>query len=722
MSDAATNPSALIMVVSASTLPAHVGDRVPRFVLDQALAFAALGSTVHLLAPHAPASRAICWPRQEALRVTQWRFGYAPLRWEVLTDHGIMPALRERPWLVLAVPALVIAQFFALWRLVRRVRPNVIYAHWFTPQAITACAVAWLTRTPFGFTTHASDVAVWQRFGVLGRHLVRKVTMRATFITAVSTQTASRLKGFFDEPSQIWLEQRLKIIPMGVELTARFSSQGDPYHAVIVARLVEKKGIGVLLEAWPTVLAAVPKARLTIAGAGPLDEQLRATIRGRGLAVDMPGYLAGQAKADLLASAGVVVQPSVVATDGDTDGLPVALLEGIAAGCVPVASDASGAQDIIEAGKNGYLVPSGDATALARALITAMTLPEEDRRAMLHRGRQLASDLAWPRVAREHLAVLAEATPPFQKRSIDPSRNRRIKAAFFAAIVVAFGWFLWKLDWASLQRVDIVPELLVLALAITWAYRYYGVLIWRIVLTQLGAHSLPPFRVLVEVYAKAWLARYIPGTVPWIAGKVYLAAEQGISKSRLAVSSIVEAGAQIVGTGIVSTGLLVFDGRVGEAAPYFQMLATAGTAIAAVAMIPLVFNRFIALGMRLFQRDIKVVVSWESVGTPVGLHAGGTMISGLGFVVLSHSLLPALTASDSLFLIGAFGLSGVAGMLTPLVPAGLGTRDGAQLLLLLAIMPAPEAALLVIASRLSSALVDVLFWVGAVSARRTLPA
>jgi glycosyltransferase involved in cell wall biosynthesis len=123
----------------------------------------------------------------------------------------------------------------------------------------------------------------------------------------------------------------------------------------------------------------------------------------------MPGYVAGEAKARLLASAGVVVQPSVIAGDGDSDGLPVALLEGIAAGCIPVASDASGAQDFIETGQQGYLIPSNDAPALARAIIAAMTLADAERQSMLDAGRQLIRGLTWPQVARKHLALLTAA-------------------------------------------------------------------------------------------------------------------------------------------------------------------------------------------------------------------------------------------------------------------------------------------------------------------------
>lgn len=304
----------------------------------------------------------------------------------------------------------------------------------------------------------------------------------------------------------------------------------------------------------------------------------------------------------------------------------------------------------------------------------------------------------------------------------DPTPTRRpwvrwVKVAFFVAIAVALVWYLARIDWSELDGVTLRPELLVLALVLALAFRYLGVGIWRVVLTQLGATRLPRFSILADVYAKAWLARYIPGTLPWIAGKIYLAAEQGISKSKLAVSSIVEAGAQVVGVGALSLALLTIDGRIGEVAGFFRVLALVGAIVLAVAILPPVFNRIVALGMRVLKRGTATVVSWRGVGTPVALYATGAVVSGLSYVAFTHALLPGVTAADTWYLVGAFGLAGVVGMLTPLVPSGLGTRDGAQLLLLLVIFPAPEAALIVVASRVWTAAVDVLFWAGAQGAR-----
>ncbi|PKQ25030.1 MAG: hypothetical protein CVT64_11850 [Actinobacteria bacterium HGW-Actinobacteria-4] len=285
-----------------------------------------------------------------------------------------------------------------------------------------------------------------------------------------------------------------------------------------------------------------------------------------------------------------------------------------------------------------------------------------------------------------------------------------MKTVFFGAIGVALCWYFLTVDWSALHGVTFRPGLLALALVVALAFRYLGVVVWRLVLRQLGADALPPLPVLADIYAKAWLARYIPGTLPWIAGKVYLAAEHGIAKTKLAVSSVVEAGAQVVGVGALSLALLALDGRIADVAPFIRVVAVVGALALACVMLPPVFNRMIHLGARLVRRDIQVSVSWRGVGSPVALYAVGAVVSGLSYVAFSHAIITNLTWGDTAYLIGAFGLAGVVGMLTPLVPSGLGTRDSAQLLLLLVILPVPEAALLVLASRVWSALVDVVFW------------
>ncbi|WP_169816441.1 lysylphosphatidylglycerol synthase domain-containing protein [Demequina soli] len=310
----------------------------------------------------------------------------------------------------------------------------------------------------------------------------------------------------------------------------------------------------------------------------------------------------------------------------------------------------------------------------------------------------------------EQSATDAESIPQPAPRKPRRMRSVIIRWAFYLLIIAAFGYFIATVDWASLEGASVNWGWLVLASVIALGFRYLGVIVWRRVLTRLGAHELPRFRTMSDIYAKAWLARYVPGTVPWIAGKIYMAAQHGISKSKLAVSTLVEAAAQVVAVGTVSLLMLAVDPRIGEVSPFFRVVVAIGAVLGLVAMAPPVFNRLLAFGLKILKRGTPVEVGWRLVSEALGLYAFGALLSGAAFALMTRAVAPEVQSSDMLFLIGAFGFSGVVGMLTPLVPSGLGTRDATQMALLLIVLPASTAALVVLVSRVWSAAVDVLFW------------
>jgi glycosyltransferase involved in cell wall biosynthesis len=402
------------VLVMASTFPASPTDPVPAFVHDQVLALATAYPDIewHVLAPHDRRSQT----RDEVrhARFTEHRFHYAPRRAERLAGRGIMPAIREARWLYLVVPLLFLGEYVALRRLLKRLRPAVVYAHWFTPQALVA---SWAggRRTPFVFTTHASDVEIWHRVPVLGARLVRRATRRARALTAVSSRSMAKLASFFDGP----VPAPSAIIPMGVDVTPPAEGQRDAARAALgiapdermhlfIGRLVEKKGVEYLIDALAGAGRDLGAWKLVIAGDGPLRAALeaRAEAAGIGDRVRFSGFVSGEEKSRHLAAADVMVVPSVIAADGDAEGLPVALLEGLAAGLACVATFESGADDILTDGVDGYLVPQRDALALRAGLDAVADLDTRAASELSTRARELAARFAWPSVAEQHYAHL----------------------------------------------------------------------------------------------------------------------------------------------------------------------------------------------------------------------------------------------------------------------------------------------------------------------------
>ena len=407
------------VLVVTSTFPASPTDPVPAFVRDQVVALhrAYPDLVFDVLAPHD--HRSGTRDRTEHEHYTEHRFRYMlPRRAEVLAGRGIMPALTRNRMLYLVVPFLFLGELLATWRLTRRLRPDVLYVHWFTPQAVVAAVVSRFTGVPFVFTTHASDVDVWRKVPVIGPVVVRATARRAAAASAVSRRTLARLQQFGGAAASV----PVHVIPMGTDQPRAAASpddrtrarralglEDDVFTCLFVGRLVPKKGVDELLEAMALLDDGRPW-HLLVAGDGPVRAELEAHCARLGLggAVTFLGHVAGEDKQRCFAAADVVAVPSVVAADGDAEGLPVVVLESIASGVPCVATHESGADDILEDGRTGFLVPQRDHRALAGALERVRLLAPDERSALQERALELSRSFSWAHVAeRHHDALLA---------------------------------------------------------------------------------------------------------------------------------------------------------------------------------------------------------------------------------------------------------------------------------------------------------------------------
>lgn len=341
------------LLVLASTFPAHEGDGVPGFVRDLARYEARHFDTL-VLVPRVPGG-----PRSEqegSLRIE--RFPYFPRRWESLATGAILENVRSSRATLLQVPALFAAEALAVRRAVRDFRPDVLHVHWVVPQGLVALVAA--RGVPAVVTTLGGDV--YALGGPVWARLKGAVLSRAAGVTTMNQQMAQRLVALGAD------ETTTHVLPMGADLAAvRAAGAGlsaVPGRLLFAGRLVEKKGLAVLLDA----LRRLPAGgwELHVAGDGPLRAALEQAAAG--LPVRFLGHRTREELARDMHEAEVVVVPSVAARSGDQDGLPVVLLEAMAAGCAVVASRLAGLDEAVVDGESGLLLPPGDAAALADGL------------------------------------------------------------------------------------------------------------------------------------------------------------------------------------------------------------------------------------------------------------------------------------------------------------------------------------------------------------------
>lgn len=144
-------------------------------------------------------------------------------------------------------------------------------------------------------------------------------------------------------------------------------------------RLIEKKGFNVSLRAFAQFASEHPGATFTIAGEGPLRNDLEREAADLGVAekVFFPGFVSQGQLRELFYHSHIFLHPSQTAPDGNQEGVPNSMLEAMASGLPVFATEHGGIPEAIENGTSGILVPEGDHAALALALLERIANPEE---------------------------------------------------------------------------------------------------------------------------------------------------------------------------------------------------------------------------------------------------------------------------------------------------------------------------------------------------------
>ncbi len=232
-----------------------------------------------------------------------------------------------------------------------------LHAHFANTPATTAVLAAGMSGRTASYTAHARDLWV-----VTSPAFLRAKTRRCTFAAGETTYAADQIR-----QRAGWLVPAhtvTNIVP--TPEPASLEGPRDPALIVVTARLVEKKGLDLLLRA----VAELPSARLEIIGDGPDRASLEALSAELGLAdrVVFRGALTYDDVRATLARASIFALPAREAADGDTDGLPVAILEAMAHRLAVVSTPIAGIPEAIVDGETGRLVPPEDVAALTAAL------------------------------------------------------------------------------------------------------------------------------------------------------------------------------------------------------------------------------------------------------------------------------------------------------------------------------------------------------------------
>ncbi len=346
---------------------AYVVKRYPRysetFIVNEIIAHEAAGLEVEIFSLRPPSDErfqdAISRVRAPVTYISSG--GKAAELWSGLEAAAdILPGFWGKLELARGEDARDVSQAVTLATEAHRRDISHLHAHFATVSTSVTRLAAAFADLPYSFTAHAKDIF---HESVEPDDMRRKLAAAATVIT-VSDFNLEFLRENFGS-----VATRVERIYNGLPLE-RFpytEPRARPPRIVGVGRLIEKKGFADLIEACALLTDRGRRFSCCIIGAGELEADLRRQIHKHGLEslVELAGPQPLRDVVAQVAGASVLAAPCVVGSDGNRDGMPTVLLEGMALGTPCISTDVTGIPELLRHEETGLIVPQHAPRALA---------------------------------------------------------------------------------------------------------------------------------------------------------------------------------------------------------------------------------------------------------------------------------------------------------------------------------------------------------------------
>lgn len=293
-----------------------------------------------------------------------------------------------------------IKAFFYAKRLTRETRFDLCHAFFTIPCGLVAYAMA--PRLPYLISLRGSDVPGFNaRFSYhypFLKPIVRLVWRKAAMVVA-NSYCLKELALKTDPGLEV------SVIPNGVDCDffsprADHKQQGaeEALKIVCVSRLIERKGIGLLLEAFSSALLGGCSAQLSIVGGGGLEGELKGRCLELGIG-DKVKFLGNKDRREVVE---ILRDSDIFALPSHSEGMSNSLLEAMACGLPVIATDTGDASLILNG--NGRVVPRGDKESMRQAILE-LSSSRSLRAQMRSKSRQIALGFPWRAVAQGYLSA-----------------------------------------------------------------------------------------------------------------------------------------------------------------------------------------------------------------------------------------------------------------------------------------------------------------------------
>ena len=356
------------------------------------------GHDVHVLAPYTGGETEYTL---QGVHVERFHYFY-PRRFEKLSGRaGMIDNVKEG--FLVKIQVLTFLFFNVYYSLRKLKNMDVIHVQWPIPNGLGALFLKKIYGIPYINTIHGEEVHLSRRYHMLFalRWLVNNSSKTVTNSTATKKFC---LEAGLDE-------DKLEVIPFGVDTD--FFRPLDVYkdegifQILSVGYLIERKGFEYLIRAMPHVLKEHVNARLKIVGSGPLESKLKELIYELDLSyvVEIVKNITDEELLMTYNSADLFVLPSIVDSQGNTEGLGVVLLEAMACGLPVIGSDVGGIVDIIKNNQTGILVPEKASINIAGEIIELIEKDYIKNNLISNGFKMVIEKFSWRKIAEDSIVI-----------------------------------------------------------------------------------------------------------------------------------------------------------------------------------------------------------------------------------------------------------------------------------------------------------------------------
>lgn len=357
-----------------------------------------MGHEVHVIAPYTGGETNYTL---EGVNVERFHYFY-PRRYERLSGRaGMIDNVKEGFLVKIQILTFLFSNVYHSLRKLKDM--DVVHVQWPIPNGLGALFLKKIYGIPYINTIHGEEVHLSKRYRLLFA-LRWLVNNSSKTITNSNATREFCLEAGLDK-------EKISVIPFGVDTD--FFRPLDVYkdenifQILSVGYLIERKGFEYLIRAIPYVLRENKNVRLKIIGSGPLEPKLKKLIYELNLGneVEIVKNVSDEELLMIYNSADLFVLPSIIDSQGNTEGLGVVLLEAMACGVPVIGSDVGGIPDIIDDCETGILVLEKDFIEIAENIIMVIN----DRKLMKNISNNAYNVInykfSWNRIASGYLNI-----------------------------------------------------------------------------------------------------------------------------------------------------------------------------------------------------------------------------------------------------------------------------------------------------------------------------